>query len=333
VTVVTVVFGDRWNLLRQVADAVLSDSKVTTFVIVDNGCADAVAMDEYASRCGDRVVILRQTRNIGYSGAISKGLAYARDTDCEFVFVLDDDSVPEEGAIDYFLENLKFFSSRKVVLTGNRVDVPGNEKVFYRQPNRNHLPKGTIFEVFGFRKILNLARLLLRIPKPADGPFLPMVPTQAFVTGGSFIPIEAVREAPLPDSSLFIYGEDLEYSWRIRRLGYECYTCARPIINDIDLTFSREGDHIFDLFSPSFRSYKVYFRIRNAVIISRRNTTQTAPVLLVNVLLWTFGLLCIGLVTAGFSRIYPERARLIVRAVRDGYGESRTPPAYLKIPG
>jgi glycosyltransferase involved in cell wall biosynthesis len=319
-------------MLKQVADSMLKDPKATTFVIVDNGCADAEAMDAYALAYPDRIVILRQSRNIGYSGAISKGLEYARDTECDYVLVLDDDSVPEEGAIDLFLENLKLFPDRKIVLAGNRINVPGNEKVFRRPTLKRTIPKGTLFEVFSLEKFVSLFRLLLRIPMSANAPFVPIVPLEAFVTGGSFLPIEAVREAPLPDGSLFIYGEDLEYSWRIIRLGYAAYVCARPRIIDIDMTFPEEGGHIFGLFDPAFALYKVYYRTRNAVIISRRNTTQLAPVLFLNVLIRTIGLLLIGLFTMGLTRAYLGRARTILRAVRDGYGTGRPVPEYVHAP-
>ncbi|MDP3402716.1 MAG: glycosyltransferase [bacterium] len=332
VTVVTVVYGERWPLLKQVADSVLKDSKATTFVIVDNGCKNPDEMDAYALNYPERVVILRQVKNIGFSGAIEKGLGYARDTDCQYVLVLDDDSVPEEGAIDMFLENLKQFPDNKVVLAGNRVNVPGNEKVFRRPPLTRTMPKGTLFEVFSIKKLVELMRLILRIPMSADSPFIPIVPLEAFVTGGSFLPIEAVREAPLPDGSLFIYGEDLEYSWRILRLGYAAYVCARPRIIDIDMTFPKEGGHIFGLFDSEFALYKVYYRTRNAVIISRRNTTQTAPVLFVNVAIRTLGLLLIGLFTMGPTSAYVLRARTILRAVRDGYGNGRPIPAYVQAP-
>lgn len=334
VTVVTVVFGDRWGLLRQVADSLLSDPLATTFVIVDNGCADPESMDSYAADYPDRVVVLRQEENIGYSGAIRKGLEYARTTDCDRVFVLDDDSVPELGAIGRLYENLAFFPEpEKIILAGNRIDVADNAKVFNRLPSKTLMPKGTLFEVFSFRKFVSLARLLLRIPKPARDPYLPMVPLEALVTGGSFIPIEAIRTTELPDAALFLYGEDLEFSWRMRRNGYSCYVCAQPVIRDIDLTFSKEGDHIFDLFESRFRDYKVYFRIRNAIIISRRNTTQTPHVLLANVLIWTVGLLAIGFFAKGPSKTFFKRARIILRAVRDGYGSDRTPPPFIEIPG
>ncbi|MEZ4103677.1 MAG: glycosyltransferase family 2 protein [Candidatus Paceibacterota bacterium] len=319
VTVITVVYGTRWPLLKQVADACLSDSQVITFVIVDNGCKDAEAMDEYVRQHGERVVILRQEKNIGYSGAINKGIVYAQETDCDFVFVLDDDSVPEEGAIDHFVTNLQFFKDRKVILVGNRVNVPGNKDIFTSRPLQDKPPRGTLFEVFSFRKLINAFKLILGIKPSTKNPFIPIVPTEAFVTGGTFLPIEVVREVEPPDASMFIYGEDLDYAWRIRKLGYQSYACARPIITDIDMTFPSYGYHIFGLFDPDTPTYKVYYRMRNAVRISKRHTDQWLIVLILNVVVWYVGLCLIGLIKWGPSRTYLGRAWLIARALYTGF--------------
>ena len=332
VTVVTVVYGTRWPLLKQVAEACLSDDKVKTFIIVDNGCADANAMDAYARQHEGRIVILRQPKNIGFSGAIAKGLARAKETACDYVFILDDDSVPEAGAIDHFLANLRFFEGQKVVLVGNRIDVPGNKDIFRRRPLQDAPPRGTLFEVFSLRKLINAIKLLLRIPERTDHPMLPIVPTEAFVTGGTFLPIGAVREAPLPDPSLFIYGEDLEYAWGIRRRGYQSYACVRPVIRDIDMTFPSYGYHIFGLFDSATPEYKVYFRMRNAVIISKRHTTQWPVILLLNVLVWYFGLCIIGLITRGPTRTYFARVALIGRALLTGFIPSIPYPKQVKKP-
>ncbi len=320
VTVVTVVYGTRWHFLKQVADSMLSDDKVKTFVIVDNGAADTEEMDQYAKAADGRIVILRQSRNIGYSGAIAKGLDYARETDCNFVFVLDDDSVPEKGAIDHFLTNLRLFNGRKVVLVGNRIDMPGNKEIFTRRPLQDIPPRGTLFEVFSFRKLGYFFRLVFGLRSSSVSyPFLPIVPTEAFVTGGTFLPIDVVREADLPDAGMFIYGEDLEYAWRIRKLGYQPYACARPIIRDIDLTFPEYGGHIFGLFEPATPVYKVYYRMRNAVIISLRHSDQSRFVLSLNVFVWYLGLCLIGLYKQGPTKIYFKRLRLIAKALYTGF--------------
>ena len=162
VTAVAVVFGKRWSLLKQVLDVVLQDDKIAKFIIVDNGCKDKEAMDqEVIMRGSDRLIILRQEKNVGYSPAIARGLDFARTTDCDYVFVLDDDCVPEKGAIDMFLNNLKLFPDNKVVLAANRVNVPGYKEIFHKRTSKTVDPKGTIFEVFSFKKIANLFRLIL----------------------------------------------------------------------------------------------------------------------------------------------------------------------------
>ncbi len=319
VTVVAVVYGSRWPLLKQVADACLADDQVKTFVIIDNGCHDKDLMDAYALSYQGRIVILRQEKNIGYSGAISKGLTYARETDCDFVFVLDDDSVPEEGAIDHFMNNLRLLEGRKVILVGNRIDVPGNKDIFTTRPLQDSVPRGTLFEVFSWRKFVNAAKLVMRILPETNYPYIPIVPTEAFVTGGTFLPIEVVRMVDVPDASMFIYGEDLDYAWRIRRLGYQSYACARPIIRDIDMTFPNYGDHIFGLFNPATPAYKVYYRMRNAVRISLRHSDQSRLVLSLNVIIWFFGLCVIGLIKQGLNRAYFSRAFLVATALYTGF--------------
>jgi GT2 family glycosyltransferase len=332
VTVVTVVYGSRWPFLKQVADACLGDKQVKTFVIVDNGCHDAVLMDEYAAKYGSRVVILRQSGNIGYSGAISKGLTFARDTDCDFVFVLDDDSVPEEEAIAHFLGNLRLLEGKKVILVGNRVDVPGNKDIFTARPLQDAPPRGTLFEVFSLRKLRNAIKLVCGIHPRTDHPFIPIVPTEAFVTGGTFLPIEVVRAVEAPDASMFIYGEDLDYAWRVRRLGYQSYACARPIIRDIDMTFPNYGDHIFGLFNPSTPAYKVYYRMRNAVRISKRHSNQSLVVLSLNVLVWYIGLCIIGLLKWGPSAAYFRRALLVAWALWTGFFPNTAVPKDVVTP-
>lgn len=332
VTVVTVVYGSRWSLLRQVAEACLADKKVTTFLIVDNGCSDSILMDEYAAAHTGRVVILRQEKNIGYSGAINKGLTHARKTDCDYVFILDDDSVPEDGAISHFMENLRLLEGQKVILVGNRIDVPGNKDIFTTRPLHDNPPRGTLFEVFSLKKCSNLYRLILGI-KPRSGyPFLPIVPTEAFVTGGTFLPIDVVRNVDVPDASMTIYGEDLDYAWRIRRSGYQSYACARPIIRDIDMTFPNYGDHIFGLFSANTPEYKVYYRMRNAVVISKRHSDQSTFALSANVFVWFLGVSMIGLIKVGFTKIYLSRVKLIAKALYTGFFPKTKMPESVVLP-
>ncbi len=333
VAVVTVVYGKRWELLKQVADSVLTDPKVSTFIVVDNGAHDVVGMDAYAASNPGRVVILKQGQNIGYSGAINKGMSYVRTVDCDHVFVLDDDSVPEVGAIDHFLNNLKLFKSEKIILVGNRLDVPGNENFFTTKNVYERNNSRTLYEVFSFKKLKNFVCVLLGINTTNKTyPYIPVIPVDAFVTGGTFLPIAAVRAVEPPDASFFIYAEDLDYAWRMRMAGYEIYACARPIIRDIDMTFPNIRDHIYGLFKTTTPEYKVFFRMRNTVVISRRHSGKSKLNVGLNVFFWYLGLNVIGLVRSGPTKFFFKRSGLIARALYRGFKMDTSRPDFIQVP-
>lgn len=332
VTVVTIMFGDRWKFLSQVVTAVMKDKYVTNLIIVDNGSNNKIEIEEGVKMYGERVTVLRQEYNLGSAGGFALALAEAQKVECDYVLILDDDSVPDEGFVQEFLNLLDLFPNRKVVLSGNRIDLPGNKDFFYLPVLSNKSAQNTFFEVFSFRKLFLFLRKLTRKAKFIDytRPFVPIVPNHAFVYGGAFIPISAVREAPLPDASLVLYGDDVEYSWRIKRLGYDSYVCARPIIRDLEVSFG--GDHILGLFDPKAQLFRVYYRLRNMVRISRRNTTQAPAVLFLNIVVWTLGLFIVGLCKYGFSVAYFKRVKLVTVAVLAGYYSGYLTPEEAKLP-
>ncbi len=320
VTAVTIMYGDRWKFLSQVVIAVMRDPYITKLIIVDNGSKNKEEIENGVKEYGDRVVVLRQEKNLGSAGGFAVGLDYARRTDCDYVFILDDDSVPEDGSIMSFMEIVRLFPNKKVVLSGSRDNVLENKEHFYKPSIADDKPRGTFFEVFSLRKFIHFIKLFDRRKKKVKrGPFIPIIPTEGFIYGGAFIPIEAVREAPLPDASLFLYGDDIEYSWNIKKLGYESYLCSKPRLYDVDLTFGTNGSHIFGQFDPSTLPFKVYYRIRNMVRLSRKHSNQSTIILFLNIFFWMLGLFILGLFKFGPTVTYFKRVKLMSQAVYTGY--------------
>ena len=321
VTVVTIMFGNRWKFLSQVVAAVMKDPHVATLIIVDNGSENKTKIEEGTKEYGKRIVILRQEKNLGSAGGFGIGLARARETDCDHVLILDDDCIPEDGAIDMFLDTLKLFRDQKVVLLGNRSNVLANKEYFYKPSLANDGVRGTFFEIFSFRKFFYFFKLLIlrNAGGYKRGPFIPIIPIESFIYGGAFLPIEAVREAPLPDASLFLYGDDIEYSWNVKKLGYGTYLCSSPHISDIDFTFGANSSHIFGQFDPQTAPFRVYYRMRNMVRLSIRHSRQNKLVLFISIVVWAFGLLILGLSKQGPTKNFFKKAKLIIQAVYAGY--------------
>lgn len=334
VVAVSVVYGKRWELLSHVIDNTLSDARVIKFIVFDNNSQNPDLKKKYLAKYPDRLEIIHSAKNLGFSPAIKKVLEVARQINTDRVLILDDDSVPEDGFLDYYLTNLKLFPNpEKIVLTGNRRDVPGNGYFYASKTDEDTAIAGTIFEILSLKKIWEFIKNYILHTKIKTYPFKPILPVKAFVTGGSFIPIQAVREAPLPDETLIMYGEDLKYAWGIRKLGYEAYWCYRPIIRDIDMTFSttQKNSHIFGLFDDTFPEYKMYLRLRNSIRISREFTYQHSSILFLNILIWFLGLIILGFIYSGFNKKYIRKVKIAYMSLRDGYNKHGLPPD-IKLP-
>lgn len=320
VTAVTIIFGDRWKFLTQVVTATMKDPHITKLIIVDNGSKNSEEIINGTKEYGDRVEVIREEKNLGSAGGFNIALARARDTDCDFVLMLDDDSVPEDGAVTSFMEIMRLFPDQKVVLSGSRLNVLENKEHFYKPSIPDDKPHFTFFEVFSFRKLMHFFKLLFwRSKKVKRGPFIPIIPTEGFVYGGAFIPIDAVRKAELPDKSLFLYGDDIEYSWNIKKLGYHTYLCTIPRLYDVDLSFGSNGSHIFGQFDPQTAPFRVYYRIRNMVRLSRKHSRQGKVELFLNIFFWMLGLYILGLYEYGPTINYFSRVGLMTQAVYAGY--------------
>lgn len=333
VSVVTVTYGKRWAYLSQVINAVINDVHVVKLIIVDNGSKNQEEIKDGIKLYGEKVMIIRHETNQGSAGGFHAGLKAVREIDCDYVFLLDDDNVPDQGSIDRFLDIKKnFLKDDKVVIMGNRIDLSGSQEYFYKPSLINLEPKGTFFEVFSVGKCLNFIKIVtgLNNKNSGRGPFLPVIPNVGFIYGGAFLPIGAVRESSLPDESLVLYGDDIEYSWRVKKAGYRSYVSYLPIIHDVDSSF---GDsHILGLFNPNTHGFKVYYRIRNMVRISVENSPQNRVVLFLNIIIWTIGLCVLGLFNNGLNKKYLERVKLIIQAVYGGYVKSFKTPNNAELP-
>ena len=331
VTVITVTYGKRWKYLSQVVAAVMRDPHVRTFIIVDNGSHNKEEIEEGVRIYGDKVMIIRNEKNTGSAGGFARAFEVARTTDSEYVLALDDDNVPEEDAISEFLTIRKRIPDKNVVLVGNRINIPGNTDFFYQEPIKNQNPKGTFFEMITFRKVETFFKLLLGLKTSRKNEFILVAPNESFAYGGSFIPMDAIRRAPLPDADLVLYGDDIEYSWGIKRLGYSSYVCYAPKIYDLDMSFG-DGSQVVGLFDPKSAYFKIYYRIRNMVRISIRNTKQWQVTLFINILIWMTALAALGLIRYGLSRDYVIRIKLMIQAVYGGYVPHMPTPDLAVLP-
>src|ERR1700722_19209863 len=103
VTVVTVTYGDRWKFLVQQLEVLEDIGTIRRVIVVDNGAHESIyRLTEQAGLRKTQVV--SSLRNMGSAAGFKLGLKIARQYDPEWIWLLDDDNLPERTTLNALLE-------------------------------------------------------------------------------------------------------------------------------------------------------------------------------------------------------------------------------------
>ena len=324
VYVVTVTYGNRFDLLKQVIDAALNEG-VYKVIVVDNKSEleSRNKLMEYEKLSNDKLKVLYLDDNYGSAGGFKKGLELAySDPECEFIWLLDDDNKPMENSLK---ELLNFWYSlnlenkeEKVALLPYRFkrERLARQAVIYNKPElflgfknsflRFHV-KELIHKVCKHLKIrLKLIETSLGQENDVKFGKLPLAPY-----GGLFIHKNILAKVGYPDESLYLYEDDTEWTYRIKKMGGEIYLILESKIDDIELSThvaKNEKQLAFVMLSRG-EPYKIYYTIRNRVFFEKNNLLDNKIIYWINVFLYS---LLISLSSC-------KKTKLILRAIKDGY--------------
>ena len=175
-------------------------------VVVDNASTDTTReyLDAWTRQQDGKFVreAIHCEKNLGGSGGFCVGMERVVQTDCNFVFLADDDAYAQE---DMFEELIRFYEARKdkqqimalctAVLNHGKIDC-----VHRRRIKRNAL----YIEEYPVSS------------QEYESAFFP-VDELSFV--GAMIKKEAIKKIGFPNKEFFIQYDDTEYSLRLREIG------------------------------------------------------------------------------------------------------------------
>lgn len=242
--------------LRRIADPDLE------IVVVDNG---SLVSPEAALRdCGLDVPVVPTGVNLGYAGGNNVGIRRAQDRGAEFVWILNNDTEVDEGALAPLLEAARrhphggAFGSR--VLRGD-------------DPSKIWVAWGTVT----WRQSL----IALVGENESDGPRFDVEREVEWIPGCSLLlRMAALDEVGNLDEEFFAYHEDVDWAARARARGWTCvYVPASRIVHHIHGS-SGGASH--------YGGFRKYLSARNTVLYARRHGSRGQALFLALCILVTF---------------------------------------------
>ena len=238
-TAAVVVTYNRKDLLTENIQCLLAQKpEVPAIIIIDNHSTDGTkeAIQQFID--AEQIQYCDTGANLGGAGGFSFGIKYAAEKGYDYVWVMDDDCMPNPDALATFFaadEQLKgqygFLSSKVLWKDGNLCTM--------------NLQRETLtHNLQGFEKALQ-----------------PVV-MASFVS--LFLPTRIIKEMGLPIKEFFIWTDDWEYTRRISR-KYTCYAVADSVVvhkskNNIGANIATESADRLDRFDYLYRNDVYLYR-------------------------------------------------------------------------
>lgn len=240
--VAVVVTRNRPELLGLSLDALRAQTRsLQDIVVVDNASdAETVSLLDSASD----LTVLRLDCNTGGSGGFAAGVTRALDMESDWIWLLDDDVVLHETALERLLDAPGDIDDAAEGLAAlcSAVEEGGRLALMHRR----HFDPATLCERVVPRRHYRRAAVSIDIA--------------SFV--GLLVRTDVIRHVGLPDARFFISYDDTEFSLRLRRAGYRIWLVPASLADHRRCLKTRLRHGPFGI--------RHYFNLRNRLIVYRK---------------------------------------------------------------
>ena len=193
-----VVTYNRKALLQECVDAILAQSvSVERLILIDNNSTDGTEsfLKEKGYLNNPVIEYIKLPENIGGAGGFHEGMKKAREHQPDWVWIMDDDTVPTPTCLEELLHARKAIKG-KVSFLASAVRGMNHEAMNVPKLSRKQFSKYTDWYEYLDQGIAQIVKA-------------------TFVS--LLINIEAINQCGLPWKEFFIWGDDSEYTQRIIR--------------------------------------------------------------------------------------------------------------------
>jgi GT2 family glycosyltransferase len=197
--VVVVGFNNHGDLKGCLGSLLRSRYKKFKIIYVDNGSTDGSV--EFVEKNFQEVIVIKN-RNTGYAGGNNLGIKKALKLKCEYVFLLNPDTLIDQDCLGELVKHAK---ANKILQPLILIHEKG-KKTDLINTTGNHLNYLGISYCNNYRQKSSYAKS--GQITSASG-------------AGMFIPSLIIKKIGFFDESFFMYHEDLDFNWRARKAGFD----------------------------------------------------------------------------------------------------------------
>lgn len=312
VVAITVTYN-RTRTLERCLNALLKQTRfVDAIIIIDNNsCLEEKERLKQIVEGQENIHILWMEENLGGAGGFEAGMRECREKyDADWYWIMDDDAYPRENCLEVLLK-----ARTELPESGYLAPLIYGVDLHEYQLYHHKYLRGLIYKNVPVAK------------KYAELESVSRVDANAFV--GPLISKEAVRKVGIADGSLFIYGDDTEYTFRISR-KMESYLIKGAIIDHQDPPLSE------NYLDPK-AWWKEYYSYRNQYFMIREFQSYKIlkPFAYVALTLPILKLMIAAAIKHKYRGLHSIRVRLLMKAISDGLcnrrGKTLDPAEYNRV--
>jgi rhamnopyranosyl-N-acetylglucosaminyl-diphospho-decaprenol beta-1,3/1,4-galactofuranosyltransferase len=234
-----IVTFNRCDLLARCIDNVQSQSRPTdALVVINNGSTDGTV----AMLAARGVLVINQD-NVGSAGGWHRAIQHAIDGGFDAVWLMDDDGFPDVKALacleQAWVPDVVCASS--IVVQEDRPD-----HFVFPFPV---LDKSSLPVIFSWPRKISTVDALRKHAPSGTYPFVHLF-------NGALVSLKMVRKVGSVNREFFIYGEEVDFYFRIRKTG--------QVISVLDALHFHP-----DVSTRPYNTTKVYYYIKNSLILNK----------------------------------------------------------------
>lgn len=295
IVAITVTYN-RTRTLRKCLDALLGQTRpVDEIVVVDNNsCEEEKQQLEVMTAQHSHIHLILLDDNLGGAGGFEAGMKAAKKLAPDWYWLMDDDAYPRKDCLETLLSHGRTLPNAGGVCPA----------IYGMDLQR--------FQMFHHKR---LSRIMLKnspvVRQYEDLEEVTEEDANAFV--GPLFPKAVVDNLGIADGSLFIYGDDAEYTYRVSR-KYKLYLIKSAVIDHQDAPVTNEN------MTPK-GWWKEYYCNRNQYFMIREFHKNTFVRYL------AYGLFSARLIAimvkSKIKGYHKLRSLMIIKSIRDGIHNRR----------